>query len=264
MTTATGVVCPNCRYREGAADSNFCSRCGAALRGPPCPACAAPSEVGDRFCIRCGTGLTAARPTLGIKHARASWVATGVLAMALLVVLVVRLTPGVEMPPPPTLPGTLGPTSAVPLSSMTPRQAATRLSDRVMRSVASGDQTQVELFLPMAIASYDLIAALTLDDRFHLSMLHATAGDAVSALAVAEAGLAVRPTHLLCLAAAARAALLDGGADKALAYYQTLVNVYDEEIGAGLQEYDPRAEEGHAELLPLLRREASDYLAGSR
>ena len=267
MTVATGVVCPKCRFREGAADSNFCSRCGAALRGPPCPACAAPSEVGDRFCTRCGTGLTAARPTRGIRNARVPWAVAGVLAMILLVVLVVRLTPGAgspTTPTPSTPPGTLGPTSAVQLTSMTPRQAATRLFDRVMRSIASGDRTQAELFLPMAIASYDLIAALTLDDRFHLSLLHATADDAPSALAVAEAGLVVRPTHLLCLAAAARAALLGGGADKARAHYQTLVDVYDEESGADLQEYDPRAEEGHAELLPLLRQEASDYLAGSR
>lgn len=267
MTTAGGVACPNCRHREGASDANFCSRCGAALRGPPCPACAAPSESGDRYCTRCGTGLTPARATLDAGNARVRWAAAGILALGLLIVLVVRLTPGAENPAtafPPTPPGTLGPTSAVDLGSMTPRQAATRLFNRVMRSLESGDRAQAELFLPMAIDSYDLIAALTLDDRFHLSLLHAAADDAASALAVAEAGLAVRPTHLLCLAAAARAALLGGDAPRARAHYQALVDAYDDEIGTGLQEYDPQAEEGHAELLPLLRQEANEYLAGSR
>lgn len=266
MTTAR-VACPHCRHRASSAGANFCSRCGGALRGPPCPECATPSEMGDRFCTRCGVALKSSRPAGGIRGGRVPWAVGGILAMTLLVVLVVRVTPGAEGPaptPPSTPPGTLGPTSAVDLASMTPRQAATALFNRVMRSVEGGDQAQAELFLPMAIASYDLIAALTLDDRFHLSLLHAAAGDAASALAVAEAGLAVRPTHLLCLAAAARAALLGGDAPAARAHYRTLVDVYDEEIGAGLQEYDPRAEEGHAELLPLLRQEASEYLAGSR
>ena len=195
------------------------------------------------------------------------WVASGMVVMAILVVVVVRLTfhsgaaPG---PPPSTPPGTLGPTSAVDLQSMTPREAADRLFVRVMTAVESGDQAQAELFLPMAIASYDRIAALTLDDRFHLSLLHALGGDGALALEVAEAGLAVRPTHLLCLAAAAEAALLLGDEARARAHYRTLTEVYDEERQADLVEYGPQAEGGHANLLPELREEAREYLAGSQ
>ena len=147
---------------------------------------------------------------------------------------------------------------------MTPRDAATRLFNRVMRATEGGDQAQAALFLPMAIASYDIITALSLDDRFHLSLLHALNGDAASALAVAEAGLAVRPGHLLCLAAAARAALLGDDPAAAGAHYQTLVGVYDEEIQAGLDEYGPAEAEGHGDLLPLLLEEARDHLAGSQ
>ena len=111
------------------------------------------------------------------------------------------------MPPPAVkpeamgAPGALGPTSTVDLGSMTPRQAADRLFARVMTSLESGDTAQATLFLPMAIASYDRIVALSLDDRFHLSLLHAAAADGASARGRRpEAGLAVRPTHLLCLA----------------------------------------------------------------
>ncbi len=273
MTATSGVACPNCQYRENAAEANFCSRCGGALRGPACPACSARSEVGDRFCTHCGEGLPsargpsrAARPKVAIAGARLPWALAGGLALVVLVMLVVQPTntsngSGATIPSPP--PGTLGPTSAIDLDAMTPRQAADRLFTRVMTAFEDGDRAQAELFLPMAIASYDRIGALTLDDRFHLSLLHALGGDGASALDVAEAGLAVRPTHLLCLAAAAEAALVLGDEALARAHYRTLVDVYEEEIGAGLVEYGPQADGGHANLLPVLREEAREHLAAS-
>ena len=165
-------------------------------------------------------------------------------------------------PPPASTGGALGPTGAVDLDSMTPRQAANRLFRRVMGAVEADDRAQADMFLPMAIAAYDLIAALSLDDRFHLSLLHAAASDGPSALAVAEAGLSIRPTHLLCLAAAAEAALVIGDDSQAASYYRTLLDVYDEEILAGLEEYG-MGETGHANLLPVLRDEALAYLSAS-
>ena len=267
MTPATGVVCPKCQYREGTAGANFCSRCGGALRGPPCPSCSAPSEVDDRYCTECGAGLRVKRPKVAVAGTPSLMTLVGVIALVIIVLVVVQQTSksgDAGATPPATPPGTLGPTSAVDLTSMTPREAANKLFERVMMAVEGGDQGQAQLFLPMAIASYDRIAALSLDDRFHLSLLHALAGDGASALAVADAGLAVRPGHLLCLAAAAEAALLLGDDAQARTHYQTLVDVYDEEIEAGLEEYGPQVAGGHANLLPLLREEALAYLADSQ
>ncbi len=271
MTTAP-VACPRCQHREGSPDANFCSRCGGALRGPPCPQCDAPSEVGDRFCTRCGLALGKAA---GRAKARAgglrggpgwlAWVVAGALAFILVIVVVVMPNGEREItmsPPPASSGATLGPTDAVPLSSMTPREAASRLFARVMRAVEADDQAQADMFLPMAIAAYDRIAALSLDDRFHLSLLHAAGSDGPSALAVAEAGLSIRPTHLLCLAAAAEGALLIGDEAKAAGYYQTLLDAYDEESAAGLEEYG-MGEYGHATLLPVLRDEALAYFSSS-
>lgn len=266
MTAPAAVVCPKCQYRENPDGANFCSRCGGALRGSPCPGCSAPSEVEDRFCTQCGEELRAKRPRAAFAGARSPIVVVSALALVAIVLLVVQQTSNsddITATPPIPPPGTLGPTSAVDLESMTPREAADRLFIRVMTAVESGDQAQAELFLPMAIASYDRIAALTLDDRFHLSLLFALSGDGASALEVAEAGLAIRPTHLLCLAAAAEAALLQEDETQARVHYQTLVDVYDEEVGADLVEYGPQSEGGHANLLPVLREEALEYLAAS-
>ena len=273
MTVVAEVLCPQCQHPESAA-ANFCSRCGGALRGPPCPACDAPTEAGDRFCTQCGQALLPSRTPFSASSNRVV-VAAGVLVTLLLVVVIVVRTagrgsgPGVQGPasaPPAGAPGSptpLGPTSAVDLGSMTPRQAATLLFNRVMANVEAGNLTEAAQFLPMALAAYDRIPALSLDDRFHLSLLHAQAGNGASALAVAEAGLAVRPTHLLCLAVAAEAAILLGDEAKARAHYQTLIDVYEEESRAGLVEYGT-GEGGHANLLPVLRGEAAEYLASGR
>jgi len=145
---------------------------------------------------------------------------------------------------------------------MTPREAATRLFDRVMTAIEGGNPAEAAQFLPMAIASYDLIAALSLDDRFHLSLLHAAAANGTEALAIAEAGLAVRPTHLLCLAAAAQAALLVGDSARAEMHYRTLVDSYEAEAATGLEEYG-FGPTGHGTLLPLLRDEATAFLSAS-
>lgn len=281
--------------------ANFCPLCGGRLRGPDCPRCGAPSSGADRFCTRCGAGLPGPPPwattTPGaattsddapsrgaaapreVGHAPASerapsgwtgaapWAVAGVAVAGLLtlvLLLVLRdgggqgnsgLPPSAGQAPP------LGPTSAVDLSAMTPREAAERLFNRVMTAVEADNPAEAERFLPMALAAYDRIGALSLDDRFHLSLLHAAAGDGAQASAVAEAGLAVRPTHLLCLAAAAEGALLLGDSATAAAHYRTFVDSYDDELRTGLTEYTSR-EAGHPDLLPVLLAEARAYLDG--
>lgn len=268
MTAAAEVPCPRCQHPESAAAS-FCSRCGGELRGPPCPACDAPTEAGDRFCTQCGAAVRAKRTPFNVSANRVTVAAGALLTVALIIAVVLWTAPGgapAPSPPAPVgqgSPTALGPTSSVDLGSMTPREAANRLFNRVMTAVEAGNQVEANQFLPMALAAYELIPALSLDDRFHLSLLHAAAGDGASALAVAEAGLALRPTHLLCLAAAAEGALLIGDDARARGYYQTLVDVYEEESRAGLVEYGT-GEGGHASLLPVLRGEAAEYLASGR
>lgn len=272
-----GPDCAHCGAPSGGAD-RFCTQCGAQL-SEPLPVAGA----------KAGTGATTVRDDLspgvaparegGDAHATASvpassgwtgaapWAVAGVAVagmLALVLLLVLRDAGGQGNGSPPSPAGQappLGPTSAVDLSSMTPREAAERLFNRVMTAVESDNSAEAERFLPMALAAYDRIGALSLDDRFHLSLLHAAAGDGAQALAVAEAGLAVRPTHLLCLAAAAEGALLLGDSATAAAHYRTFVEAYDDELRTGLTEYTSR-EAGHPDLLPALLAEARAYLDG--
>lgn len=288
---AHATDCPHCGV-GAPTGANFCPACGGGLRGPDCAQCGAPAGGADRFCTQCGAELpgtgvptvradvspsaapaasearpapAAAAPPSGWTGA-APWAFAGVAVaglFALVLVLVLRDggSQGNGNPPPSAGQMPLGPTSAVDLSSMTPREAAERLFNRVMTAVESANSAEAERFLPMALAAYDRIGALSLDDRFHLSLLHAAAGDGAQALAVAEAGLAIRPTHLLCLAAAAQSALLLGDSATAATRYRTFVDSYDDELRAGLTEYTSR-EAGHPDLLPDLLAEARAYLDG--
>ena len=190
----------------------------------------------------------------------AAWAVAGLLLISLVIAVVTRGGSGREI--------TLSPPAAAPipgsppdLSSMTPREAADRLFGRVMSAVEAGNQAEADQFLPMAIGAYARIDPLSLDDRFHLSLLHAAAGDGASALSVAEEGLAERANHLLLLAAAAEAAIVLEDAETAERRYEQLVDSFDAEMAAGLPEYAPEAHTG--DLLNTLRDEANAYLSGT-
>ena len=257
--------CPFCHFDGIVGEANFCQRCGKALRGPPCPSCHAETVPTDQFCTKCGGSLPApkeetAKPGLPVAL---PWAIAGTLSVALVAFLALSGRGegrSVTLAPPTAQPAAAPAGNPPDLSTMTPRQAADRLFNRVMRAVEAGNQAEADQFLPMAIGAYDRIPDLNLDDRFHLSLLWAAAGDGDMALAVAEAGLDERPTHLLDLAAAAEGAIMIGDEAKAREYYQRLVDVYDEESQSGLDEYQPGV---HANMLPVLLQEAQAYLAGN-
>jgi tetratricopeptide (TPR) repeat protein len=136
---------------------------------------------------------------------------------------------------------------------MTPREAADRLFDRVMRSAASGDSAQAQQFLPMAIQAYERVRPLDADGAFHLSLLQRTAGDLEGARATAREALESYPDHLLVRGAAGAAALEAGDRTAAEEHYAHLLEVWDAQMDLGLPEY-----EAHASLLPELRADARE------
>jgi len=145
--------------------------------------------------------------------------------------------------------------SAVDLSTMTPREAADRLFNRVMTAAANGDSVEARSFLPMAIQSYQRAQPLDLDGLFHLSLLQRTGLQLDSALVTAQRILDKNPDHLLGLAAAAEAAAELGRDDLAKGYYQRLLDVYDAESAKQLEEYV-----AHERVIADEKGEAESYL----
>jgi hypothetical protein len=123
------------------------------------------------------------------------------------------------------------------ISQMTPAQRAERLYDRIMTENEAGNKQSVQTFMPMAIAAYEMLAPLNLDQRYDLGRLGEVGGDAALARAQADTILAARPTHLLGLALAARVARAAGDDARARQLDARLLAAEPKERTAGLPEY---------------------------
>ena len=162
--------------------------------------------------------------------------------------------PGRASPGPPPAAAPAG-ASSVDLSSMTPRQAADRLFNRVMTAASAGDDTEVRNFLPMAIRAHEIVEDLDADGKFHLVTLRLQGSLNDDALASAEEILAEQPDHLLGLAGAADASLAVGDSASARAFYQRFLDAYNSEMAKDLSEYGD-----HGALLPTMRATAQALL----
>jgi tetratricopeptide (TPR) repeat protein len=190
------------------------------------------------------------------------WYAAGGVMVILILVLAGPVLRGDRPPPAPGVQAGVAPpagagSSTVDLASMTPRQAADRLFNRVMTAVSAGDSAEVQGFLPMAVAAYERARPLDNDGAYHLALLQLTSLDFASALASAEAALAEYPDHLLLLSAAAEAAKRMGDAEAASAYYRRLLDAWDAQTALGLAEYQI-----HATMLPEIEAAARSFLEG--
>ena len=211
--------CPTC-----AADvrGNFCPKCGTLAREMPCPTCSATLAPGDRFCEECGTAVGASSTGGGaaaatVPLAKDDWRPStgwkiGVAALALLLLVTLYLRFSTERTPA-GAPFATAQTRGAPLGgpsanvlSMPPQQQADALFDRVMRLSEEGKRDSVQFFAPMAMAVYDQLRPLDLDQRFDLGTIALAAGDMRVARAQADSILIVDPQHLLGLALMSRSA----------------------------------------------------------
>jgi len=253
--------CPSCAKP---ATGPFCSHCGAAVAAErACAECSALLKPGVRFCNECGApaGEAAPPPTSTPEPAGkgsgapVAWIVSGAaIAALLLVVLIPRFQgepagPAAMAPPPATAP-MAGP-QGIDLSSMSPREAADRLFDRVMRTAAQGDTADALVFVPMALNAYEAVPEMDADAHYHVATLHLLQGEPTAAREAAQRILADDPNHLFGLYTAAQAEDQLGNTAGSLELYRRFLESYPTEITRELPEYS-----AHAPAIPEMRAEA--------
>lgn len=124
------------------------------------------------------------------------------------------------------------------ISSMSPRERADRLFDRIMRLDTEGKKDSVQFFAPMAISAYQMIPDPDADARFDMGRIAEVAGAIPAAKSEADSILARHPTHLLGLILAMQAARASGDSTGAAAYHAKLRASEKSELAKKLPEYD--------------------------
>ncbi len=137
-----------------------------------------------------------------------------------------------------------------------PRSLADSAFNDAMTAFETGQPTAAVL-VPRAVTAYQSLPQLDSDGLFHLALLHVVGGDAKAARLTAEQILTQRPTHLLGLAVAGRAAKALGEDDAARGYAKRLLAAWDAEQGRMPEYVD------HAVLLPKYREEALALVGGA-
>jgi hypothetical protein len=240
------MKCPSCAAE---ASGKFCNNCGAALSGAACPSCHASLTPGARFCHVCGTTVGGRRSSTGLVP----WLIAGAAVVTLIVIAIARLAP--TAPAGATAAGPQGgDPSAAPapdISSMSPRQQADRLFDRIMTLAEQGDTARMRFFQPMAVQAYAMLGAPDDHIRYDVGMIYAVVGQADSALAEAAAIERNAPNNLL--APMVRVAVANAKKDQATLrrLYRSYLDRYDREMAAPRPGY-----EEHRTALQALRDEA--------
>lgn len=142
-------------------------------------------------------------------------------------------------------------TATTDLTSMSPREQANRLFDRVMGAAERGDSGEVSFFSPMAIQAYENLGPLDTDARYDLGMILSVGGDAASALAQADTIEQSFPNHLLAKVVRATVAQLSGEQETLTAAYRDFLAAFDNEIALDRIEY-----RAHQRTVESFREEA--------
>jgi hypothetical protein len=249
---AGSATCPGC---GAAASGHFCASCGSPLAGARCAACATILTPGAKFCHRCGTAAGA--PGTRRPDATSStlpWAIAGIALVCLIALLAgqrFRSAPPVDAQAPapgaqqgevdaggPPLDAAAPGARAPDISSMSPRERADRLFDRIMRLDTEGKKDSVQFFAPMAMSAYEMIPNPDADARFDMGRIAEVAGAFSAAKSEADSILAKHPTHLLGLVLAMQVARSSGDSAGANAYHARLRAAQKSELARKLPEYD--------------------------
>lgn len=214
--------------KEPPASARYCTACGTEL------------TAGARFCHRCGaavdgTRVSAAAAAPGLSRAL-PW---SVLALALVALIALVFAQTDLRPVPPDVGSApLGGRMAAPdISNMSPQERADRLFNRIMSLVSEGKADSAAFFIPMALGAFDALAPHDAHQRYDIGLIALVSGRPELAAAQADTILTQRPTHLLGLALAIRAAETRRDAAARAGFQRRLIAAEQTELATGLQEY---------------------------
>jgi len=171
-----------------------------------------------------------------------SWVALGMASIALAVAVAALFSrDNVAVAPEPVFPP-LSSTVPMPgqppdLASMTPRQAADRLFNRVMTASENGDSAEALRFAPMALQAYNNLGTLDNDARYHVALLHLTQNDSKGARVQVDLLRKAVPNHLLGFMLEHEIAVRSGKQDSVARSFKAFLAAYDTEIAVDRVEY---------------------------
>lgn len=189
----------------------------------------------------------------------AAWLVAAAAVAALVVVVIFAAVRGPATPLPAAAaatPPAAASGGATDISSLTPRERADRLYDRIMRAHERGDTSELRFFTPMALQAYAMLGGLDSDARYHVGLIHAIRGDAAAARAQADS----MPTgHLLAAMLRQRAAIALGDARASEQAYRDFLSNFTREIATDLPEYT-----AHRPLIDSFRTEAERVTGGSQ
>jgi tetratricopeptide (TPR) repeat protein len=205
-----------------------------------CPACGEGTRAGARSCQACGQPLAGGawldRQVLTVIGAACiSLLALGLLFFSVLDTGALVDDRAATAAPSRTASSDAG--QPPDLSTMTPREAADRLFNRVMMADEQGSRDEVAQFAPMAIAAYERVPDLDPDALYHVGLIHAAAGDIGRAKDAVQRLRALAPDHLLASALDHRLAQDEGDQARAEAAIERFKASYDREITIERLEY---------------------------
>lgn len=205
----------------------FCSQCGAQLR------------PNANFCHSCGAPVSGQLESLPSTPSSSvmRWGLPAAAVVALVVLSVLRSGSGSAAPQAAGTPLSAGGAQPPDISAMSPAERADRLFNHVMRLWSEGKADSAAFFAPMALTSYEALSPLNAHQRYDLGLVALVAGDTAKARIQSDSILAGRPTHLLGLVLAARAADARGDSSGSRSARQRLLAAEKAERAKPLQEY---------------------------
>lgn len=219
--------------KETAAGARYCTACGTEL------------PAGARFCHRCGAAVdgtrvpavSAAPDTAGLSKAL-PWSVLALALVALIALVYARndlrpVSPDTGSAPLGSPIGRVAPD----ISGMSPQERADRLFNRVMSLVSEGKADSAAFFIPMALGAFDALAPHNAHQRYDIGVIGLVSGRPDLAAAQADTILAQRPTHLLGLALAIRAADARRDSSARAGFSRRLLAAEQSEMATGLPEY---------------------------